>query len=116
MIITPKQITNRRKQLNLSQKQLSELTGIPQGNISRIEKGLYNPTEETLSKIIGVLDEKVFLNKKQETINYGQKGREYLAISLKQKDPNATEEHIEKIALAMERVCKNWYDNNIIKQ
>lgn len=40
-----------RKSLNLTQKQLAELTGIDQGDISKLENGLRNPTIQLLKRI-----------------------------------------------------------------
>lgn len=99
MIITPEQITNQRKQLNLSQKQLSELTGIPQGNISRIEKGLYNPTEETLRKIAEALD--ILHDKGNETIENGQNQFDNLTKNFDEwinEEPEALEDIIKRNA------------------
>lgn len=44
-----------REEKGLSQKQLSQLSGIMQCDISRIEGGVANPTIETLGKICKVL-------------------------------------------------------------
>lgn len=40
-----------RNNLNMTQKELSKLTGIDQADISRIERGLSNPTIKLLQKI-----------------------------------------------------------------
>ena len=40
-----------RKSQNLTQKQLAELTGINQGDISKLENGLRNPTIHLLKRI-----------------------------------------------------------------
>jgi predicted transcriptional regulator len=40
-----------RKERNLTQKDLAELIGTRQSNISRLESGNYNPTLEFLNKI-----------------------------------------------------------------
>lgn len=40
-----------RKSMNLTQKELSERTGITQGDISRIEKGTRNPSLEMLKRL-----------------------------------------------------------------
>jgi len=45
------QVTNLRKRLHLTQADLSEKTGIKQPEISRIEQGNANPTQETLVKL-----------------------------------------------------------------
>ena len=40
-----------RKSQNLTQKQLAELVGIDQGDISKLENGLRNPTIQLLNRI-----------------------------------------------------------------
>ena len=40
-----------RKEKGLTQKQLSELTGISQADISRIENGTRNPSLETIKRL-----------------------------------------------------------------
>lgn len=40
-----------RKSQNLTQKQLAELAGIDQGDISKLENGLRNPTVQLLKRI-----------------------------------------------------------------
>ena len=44
-------IIDARKQSGLTQKELSERTGIAQGDISRIEKGNANPSLRTLQRL-----------------------------------------------------------------
>ena len=46
-----KQIISAREELNITQKDLAERTGIRQSNISRLERGNYNPSVEFLRKI-----------------------------------------------------------------
>lgn len=41
---------------NLTQKQLSELTGIDQADISKIENGNANPSVETLTRIASAMN------------------------------------------------------------
>jgi len=41
--------------------QLSELSGVPQADISRIEHGAGNPTEATLQRLAGALDRRLEL-------------------------------------------------------
>ncbi len=43
----------------LSQKQLSELTGIKQGDISKLEKGLMNPSMKTIKRITDACGKKL---------------------------------------------------------
>jgi len=48
-----------RRSLNLTQDQLSELTGISQSNLSAIENGKYKPnksTREKIEKLLGKVD------------------------------------------------------------
>jgi len=45
------QVANLRKSLHLTQAELSEMTGIKQPEISRIEQGVANSTQETLVKL-----------------------------------------------------------------
>ena len=45
-----------RNNLNMTQKELSKLTGIDQADISRIERGLSNPTIKLLQKIADSLN------------------------------------------------------------
>jgi transcriptional regulator with XRE-family HTH domain len=44
-------IINARKNIGLTQKQLSDKTGINQGDISRIERGEANPSLKTLKRL-----------------------------------------------------------------
>lgn len=52
-------IMNARLQQGLTQKQLSEKTGISQADISRIERGTANPSLKTLQRIATALGRKV---------------------------------------------------------
>ena len=45
------EIITARKEKNLSQKDLAELIGTRQSNISRLERGNYNPSLDFLNKI-----------------------------------------------------------------
>lgn len=45
------QVATYRKSLDLTQEELSERTGIKQPEISRIEQGVANSTQETLVKL-----------------------------------------------------------------
>jgi len=49
-------ILNGRKGKNLTQKQLSDLTGINQADISKIEKGNANPSLRTLQRLAAGMD------------------------------------------------------------
>lgn len=44
-------IIDARKESGLTQKELAEKTGIAQGDISKIEKGLANPSLKTLKRL-----------------------------------------------------------------
>jgi ribosome-binding protein aMBF1 (putative translation factor) len=50
-----------RSGLDLSQQRLSEMTGIQQSEISRIERGVSNPTTLTLARLAGALGQEVTL-------------------------------------------------------
>jgi ribosome-binding protein aMBF1 (putative translation factor) len=49
-------VATRRAQLHLSQVELSAATGIPQADISRIERGKGNPTLATVTRLLAALD------------------------------------------------------------
>jgi len=49
-------VIDARKKLNLTQKDLSERSGINQADISRIERGLANPTLKLLHKLASGLN------------------------------------------------------------
>jgi ribosome-binding protein aMBF1 (putative translation factor) len=51
-----RQIVELREKHGLTQVQLSEATGIPQAQISKIERGVISPTSATLAKIAEALD------------------------------------------------------------
>ncbi len=46
-----KQIILARNESNMTQKELAERAGIKQSNISRLERGTYNPSLNSLKKI-----------------------------------------------------------------
>jgi DNA-binding XRE family transcriptional regulator len=46
-----RQLTTERTSAHLTQAKLAELSGVPQPDISRIERGQGNPTQETLTKL-----------------------------------------------------------------
>ena len=50
-----RQLIERRHEKHLTQKQLAELSGIDQAEISRIERGQANPTTATLSALTRAL-------------------------------------------------------------
>lgn len=49
------QIAVLRKRQNLSQPQLAKRAGVEQADISRIERGIGNPTEDTLARLAEAL-------------------------------------------------------------
>ena len=51
-----RQIAELREKHGLTQVQLSEATGIPQAQISKIERGVISPTSATLAKIAEALE------------------------------------------------------------
>ena len=55
-------ITAARKARGLTQKELSALTGISQGDISQIEKGTLNPSLKLLRRIAAAMDMKLIIN------------------------------------------------------
>jgi len=54
-------IIDARKKSGLTQKQLSEKTGIAQGDISKIEKGDANPSLKTLKRLASGMNAKLHL-------------------------------------------------------
>ena len=52
-------IKKRRLDLELSQKQLADKIGIDQSDLSKIEKGLFNPTVRMIERIAKGLDSKL---------------------------------------------------------
>lgn len=57
-----KQIADIRKEKGLTQKELAQKCGIQQSNISRLEKGQYNPSIVLLESIAEALDKKLEIN------------------------------------------------------
>ncbi len=51
-----------RARKGLSQKELSDLTGIDQSDLSRIERGVANPSVNTLSRIAQALDAQLHIS------------------------------------------------------
>jgi XRE family transcriptional regulator, regulator of sulfur utilization len=50
-----RQLADRRRERHLTQKQLADLSGIDQAEISRIERGQANPTTATLCALTQAL-------------------------------------------------------------
>ncbi len=55
-------VSSARAKKGLSQKALSEITGIDQSDLSKIERGLANPSVSTLSRIAEALDAKLVVS------------------------------------------------------
>lgn len=55
------ELADARRGLDMTQARLSALSGVPQSEISRIERGRANPTIATLSRLASVLDKKLVL-------------------------------------------------------
>lgn len=55
------QLLQARKASQLSQPQLSRATGVQQAEISRIERGLSNPTAATINRLAAALGQKIVL-------------------------------------------------------
>ena len=53
------EIIMARKEKNITQKELAELIGTRQSNISRLESGNYNPTLEFLNKVARAVGKKL---------------------------------------------------------
>src|SRR4029077_19585247 len=49
-------VRERRKKARLTQEALASLSGVRQGEISRIESGKGNPTLRTFAKLLGAID------------------------------------------------------------
>lgn len=58
------QIASARNSAHLTQPQLAAQTGIQQGDISRIERGLGNPTRDTLLRLVDSLGMRLVLQPK----------------------------------------------------
>ena len=55
------QITEARNKKNLTQQQLSDLSGINRSNIAKIENGKYNVSIDILSKICNALSCDIYI-------------------------------------------------------
>lgn len=53
------EIASQRKKHNLTQEQLEALSGVGQAEISKIERGIANPTRDTLIRIAGAMRLKI---------------------------------------------------------
>ena len=59
-------IAKTRKAKNISQQELSKMTGIIQADISRIENGKSNPTINVITRLADALGMKVTLSSNDE--------------------------------------------------
>ena len=55
-------IKEKRLEQNITQEELAKLTGIDQSDISKIEKGLANPTIKQIQRIVNKLDSKLAIS------------------------------------------------------
>lgn len=53
-------ISTRRKTLGISQSDLAEMSGVSLATIKNIERGVGNPSFETVEKILSVLGMEIF--------------------------------------------------------
>ena len=53
------QLYEARTDMGITQKQLSEMSGVRQSNISRIERGTCSPTIQTLSQLAYAMGKKL---------------------------------------------------------
>jgi ribosome-binding protein aMBF1 (putative translation factor) len=60
-----RQVLELREKRGLSQVELANASGVPQSQISRIERGAISPTATTLAKIAVVLDAELRLVERQ---------------------------------------------------
>lgn len=56
-------MSSRRQELQISQSELAEETGIPQADISRIECGRANPTLKTVEKLMSALNLRITISR-----------------------------------------------------
>jgi len=56
-----RQIILARNELNMTQEELAERTGIKQSNISRLEKGTYNPSLSSLKEVAKGLNKELHI-------------------------------------------------------
>ncbi|WP_081617769.1 helix-turn-helix domain-containing protein [Leptotrichia wadei] len=57
-----KEIIEARKDKNITQKKLSDLTGIMQEDVSKIENGNPNPSLKTLKKLAATFGKKLVIS------------------------------------------------------
>ena len=62
-----KKIAKRRQELRVSQRELATRSDVPQADVSRIERGLGNPTLLTLARLAEALDLEVALQPRTDS-------------------------------------------------
>lgn len=87
-----RRIMQKRKELDLTQEQLSELIGITSGHLSCIERGHYLPTTQSIYKLCEVLGE----SPNYYLIGQISTEREEKIISISKKLPESYQIAIEK--------------------
>lgn len=75
-------IKELRKKRGFTQEKLAELTEISSPSISKIESGVYHPTEENIEKIADVLEVQIYELYKFEHKNDVQKIKERINLLL----------------------------------
>ncbi|GAB3362242.1 hypothetical protein GCM10027566_29890 [Arachidicoccus ginsenosidivorans] len=63
-----KEITSRRKELEITQQDLGEMAEVTTKTISQIENGTGNPSFQTLEKIMEILGMKIIIMLKVENL------------------------------------------------
>lgn len=88
-MINPKQLSTIRKNLNLTQSELSKLSGVSQSLIAKIEKNNVDPSFSSMEKLTNALD---FIEKKDS-----KKAKDYMTKKIISTKPNDTIENVIKI-------------------
>jgi XRE family transcriptional regulator, regulator of sulfur utilization len=60
-------VCDARRGRNMTQQQLADISGVAQGDISRIERGLITPTLPTLMRLVEALDARIALILNEDT-------------------------------------------------
>jgi len=63
-----KEISIKRKALEITQQDLAEMSEVTSKTISQLENGLANPSFQTLEKILDVLGLVIAINQKTENL------------------------------------------------
>ena len=70
-----KEISQKRKQLKISQRELAERCGLPQSTVGRIEAGIVTPSLPTLEKIANELGLQIGLSPQSQSDRWEEIGR-----------------------------------------